>query len=816
MASSKSPLPKPTPPSSSGQESNGEENLDMQFYKTFYADLKKLDDEGLIAHWLSLGKTEKRFPNFSELLLSKKIDPMDAENVDVDVDFYTFYYPNLAKSGINNKYKAKLHYLQNGKREGRFPNLLELLKSNNTHLIEFIDTFVDYDFYASEYDDLVSANIKNHIQAKVHYLIYGRQEDRLPNLKAWMDKKLFPSNLIPIDFSFSTILDLNKENGVEIKLKTFQELLSGRSAYPVKISPSASVNANFYFEMAKHYLTNHHREPAKNLLKTSLAFEKRGEFLELLGNIYLEENDHETASSHYEEAIEIEGISKWLFTNLANCKKMLSKPRQAIETLVTGIERNPEFSFAYDRLEEFVHEYWLKQQGGMEAFGVVNDRHALTIKTNDVASFIYKTYLRVYGVVKVPEFVGSCNLDRVLIVGDFHIKQCVRYRIDQKIEQLEAAGKTVTAISWTDLEREQNALAMHDVVIFYRVSAQPQVIKAIAQVNATGKLSIYEIDDLLFENIYPPPIETYGGYVDMNTYIGLTKGMALFNAAARLCRIGLASTELLAEKLQPLVFGKKCLVHRNGLDKLNTFKQPKLSQKPVVNIFYGSGTMAHNSDFSDLVLPSITQILMEFESVRLVVAGYLNLPSEFLAKFGNRIRQIPMITNMQAYWSLLEQADINLAVLHDDVINGCKSELKWFEASTLGIPTVMSTTANYRDVINNGVDGLIATTPEDWYNHLKTLVESPEKRFAMAQKAQDRAMSDYSVKTLSNNIKKVLEDAYKHSQPATPAKRKKIALVNVFFPPQSHGGATRVIADNFDLLLRDYGNKFELCVFTTD
>lgn len=46
--------------------------------------------------------------------------------------------------------------------------------------------------------------------------------------------------------------------------------------------------------------------------------------------------------------------------------------------------------------------------------------------------------------------------------------------------------------------------------------------------------------------------------------------------------------------------------------------------------------------------------------------------------------------------------------------------------------------------------------------------------------------------------------------------RKKIALVNVFFPPQSIGGATRVVEDNFDLLVERYAEDFDLVVFTSD
>ena len=44
---------------------------------------------------------------------------------------------------------------------------------------------------------------------------------------------------------------------------------------------------------------------------------------------------------------------------------------------------------------------------------------------------------------------------------------------------------------------------------------------------------------------------------------------------------------------------------------------------------------------------------------------------------------------------------------------------------------------------------------------------------------------------------------------------KKIALVNVFFPPQTIGGATRVLADNIDGLIDKYGEDVELVGFTT-
>ncbi len=644
--------------------------------------------------------------------------------------------------------------------------------------------------------------------------------------KSYIDPKLFPA-----DFDFQAIVDLNAEFGIEVTLKDLFKLISGQSAYPIRINRNDTVCADYCFDLAKYHLTKPDPDPdrakqgvirpdihaARTLLKICMSFEKRTEFIEQLGKIYFDEGDYQTAAYYYEEVLSKEdGDSKAVFINLANCKKQLGYPRQAIETLVKGMEMHPEFSSLQDRLDEFVMDFWLKQQGAFDLLSVQDRREDLIERVKEATSFIYHTYLRAYGAGNNPDKIGSCNLNRILIVGDFHITQCVRYRIEQKIEQLEAADKEVTAISWTELAKEQNALVFHDVVIFYRVPAEPSVLKAMAQVNATGKLSLYEIDDLLFDPTYPPPIESYGGYLDLNTYIQIMKGMALFNSAAYHCRFGIASTKLLAEKLQPMVFGEYCFLHRNGIDSLNVFKKQDHSSKETIDIFYGSATMAHNSDFLDLALPAITRILDEYADTCLVVAGYLKLPPQFLSTYNDRVKQIPPVKNVKSYWSLLERADINLAVLEDNDINGCKSELKWFEAACLGIPSVVSSTSVYRDVIRHGEDGLIAASTEDWYQNLKILINDPQRRLEIAENAQLRVQSEYSIEALSDSISALLEQAIEYAMIAERAERKKIALVNVYFPPQSIGGATRVLYDNFDLLQKHYRDQFELCVFTSD
>jgi glycosyltransferase involved in cell wall biosynthesis len=46
--------------------------------------------------------------------------------------------------------------------------------------------------------------------------------------------------------------------------------------------------------------------------------------------------------------------------------------------------------------------------------------------------------------------------------------------------------------------------------------------------------------------------------------------------------------------------------------------------------------------------------------------------------------------------------------------------------------------------------------------------------------------------------------------------KKKIAVVNVFYPPQAIGGATRIVADQVTLMQQAYGDLFDVVVFATD
>ncbi len=74
-----------------------------------------------------------------------------------------------------------------------------------------------------------------------------------------------------------------------------------------------------------------------------------------------------------------------------------------------------------------------------------------------------------------------------------------------------------------------------------------------------------------------------------------------------------------------------------------------------------------------------------------------------------------------------------------------KSELKFFEAALVGVPTVASATETYAAAIEDGVSGFVARDTVEWRNALELAVTSESLRKAMGKAAQALALTRYGL-----------------------------------------------------------------------
>ncbi|MFZ3151595.1 MAG: glycosyltransferase [Anaerolineaceae bacterium] len=83
-----------------------------------------------------------------------------------------------------------------------------------------------------------------------------------------------------------------------------------------------------------------------------------------------------------------------------------------------------------------------------------------------------------------------------------------------------------------------------------------------------------------------------------------------------------------------------------------------------------------------------------------------------------------------------QQADIFIAPLADNLFNRCKSGLKFFEYSALGVPGVFSDLDPYNQIITHGQEGLLAGSLDAWEENLIKLIEDEDLRYSLAVNAQ--------------------------------------------------------------------------------
>jgi glycosyltransferase involved in cell wall biosynthesis len=167
----------------------------------------------------------------------------------------------------------------------------------------------------------------------------------------------------------------------------------------------------------------------------------------------------------------------------------------------------------------------------------------------------------------------------------------------------------------------------------------------------------------------------------------------------------------------------------------------------LIRIGYAGGSRTHQRDFG-LAVEAVARLLRENVNCRLVLFrtpdGVMQLidVAEYpvLAGLEDRIEWRPLqpLTNLPAE---LARLDINLAPLEfGNPFCEAKSELKFFEAALVDVPTVASPTGPFRRAIEHGKTGFLAATADDWYVHLKALAEDPDLRRYIAHNAYHAAL----------------------------------------------------------------------------
>jgi GT2 family glycosyltransferase/SAM-dependent methyltransferase len=326
-----------------------------------------------------------------------------------------------------------------------------------------------------------------------------------------------------------------------------------------------------------------------------------------------------------------------------------------------------------------------------------------------------------------------------------------KYRVVRHADAARVLGATVSVTRIDQAHAELDAFRKADLIYIWRAAWDEVNVEAVLAVaKATGAPVVFDIDDLIVE---PALVQT--DIIDGLRSQDFDHGM-IRDYFARLQRTLIAAdyacapTPSLSRYLQrysKTVYEKLAFRIPNGFDEevLNRARLAARARRAepadgLVRIGYATGSKTHQADFAQAG-PAVARILREHPQCRLVLFTGQWGPVMDVAEFPDfdgladqvEWRQFVPIDDLP---SELARFDVNLAPLEvDNIFCEAKSELKYFEAALVDVPTVASPTEPYRMAIREGETGFLAGTTEEWYAALKRLVEDPGLRRRVAKAA---------------------------------------------------------------------------------
>jgi glycosyltransferase involved in cell wall biosynthesis len=173
------------------------------------------------------------------------------------------------------------------------------------------------------------------------------------------------------------------------------------------------------------------------------------------------------------------------------------------------------------------------------------------------------------------------------------------------------------------------------------------------------------------------------------------------------------------------------------------------AERPVKKIGYMGFDHAH--DF-EIVLPALVELLRRYSHLEFELFGSIPKPA-CLNEFGDRVRTIPPVPKYDEFMKKFASLkwDVGLCPLASTPFNAVKANTKWVEYSSVGA-AVIATAGTIYDTCCVGNCGILATTPDEWFDALERLVRDPSGRYDLVTAAQKKLTEQYTVHHLRDQI----------------------------------------------------------------
>lgn len=343
-----------------------------------------------------------------------------------------------------------------------------------------------------------------------------------------------------------------------------------------------------------------------------------------------------------------------------------------------------------------------------------------------------------------PEY--GAQFDVIYAIG-YWAGEPKRYRVFNMAEGLRQVGYRVHIVGFDRLADIARQRWRARTLVLFRAEFDALVglSEVFAHAREIGMRIVYDIDDLVFDEKLVPHIDglrALGPHQRRRALAAMRRRRRLLLA----CDAVTASTAPIARAASAL--GRPGRVLPNTLNGEQLRLAAALLDQPrradgLVRIGYFSGTPTHQRDFA-VCEPALFEAMGRYPHLRLRLVGFLDLASAW-QRYADRIERIGFVRPDE----LLRQvaaADLNLAPLEiGNPFCEAKSELKFFEAAAVEVPTIASATESFAAAIEHGVSGFLAADETGWRAALDAAIASEDFRRSVGRMARVRALGRYSL-----------------------------------------------------------------------
>ena len=279
----------------------------------------------------------------------------------------------------------------------------------------------------------------------------------------------------------------------------------------------------------------------------------------------------------------------------------------------------------------------------------------------------------------------------------------------------------------------------YDVVVIQYASGK-NWLKIVRDLQDAGVTVLYEIDDYVHSARKNKSHE-------MSAAFGADR-LRKMEMIMRVVDGIICSTAFIARRYSS--FNSRTWECRNGID-LKRYEWPK---PPRSGVTIGwAGGVGHRQSLARWE-PALRAVLRARPESRFVSVGH-HAAAEFVEEFPGRAVAYPS-SGIEVYPATMTLFDVSIAPSAENNQFRGKSDLRWLEASAIGIPLVAHPDV-YPD-IEDGVTGVHASTPEEVEAALLRLIDNPGEREQIGAAAYEHVSQHRRIDVMAASWREVLNE----------------------------------------------------------